>query len=153
MKVPKFIGDWLGGLRITLGYWQGEGVTLNYPFEKGPLSKGFRGRHYLSMYESGVTRCIACKLCERVCPARAIRIDGSVYREDGKIYIDQRSVSRYEIDYGKCIYCGLCEKVCPVGAIREGRYQEITQETRSEQRENVRNLIQRGRKEATSHLA
>lgn len=87
--------------------------TIMYPFEKGPLSPRFRGEHALRRYPSGEERCIACKLCEAVCPALAITIEAEE-REDGS-----RRTTRYDIDMTKCIYCGLCQESCPVDAIVE----------------------------------
>jgi len=89
-------------------------VTLNYPFEKGSLSTRFRVEHVLRRYSNGEERCIACKLCEVVCPALAITIDASIM-ENGA-----RQTTRYDIDMTKCIYCGLCQEACPVDAIVEG---------------------------------
>ena len=90
-------------------------MTLNYPYEKGPLSPRFRGEHALRRYPNGEERCIACKLCEAICPAQAITIEAEP-REDGS-----RRTTRYDIDMAKCIYCGLCQEACPVDAIVEGR--------------------------------
>nr|YP_010049266.1 NADH dehydrogenase subunit 8 [Pleurostomum flabellatum]QPL15620.1 NADH dehydrogenase subunit 8 [Pleurostomum flabellatum] len=89
-------------------------VTINYPFEKGPISSRFRGEHALRRYSNGEERCIACKLCEVVCPALAITID-SALKKNGS-----RQTTRYDIDMTKCIYCGLCQEACPVDAIVEG---------------------------------
>ncbi len=97
----------------TLGKFFTEPVTINYPFEKGPLSPRFRGEHALRRYPSGEERCIACKLCEAVCPAQAITIEAEE-REDGS-----RRTTRYDIDMTKCIYCGFCQEACPVDAIVE----------------------------------
>ena len=101
-------------------------VTVNYPFEKGPLSPRFRGEHALRRYASGEERCIACKLCEAVCPAQAIVIEAEP-RPDGS-----RRTTRYDIDMVKCIYCGLCQEACPVDAIVEGPNYEFATETREE---------------------
>ena len=101
----------LSGMWLTLVYFFRPKVTLNYPFEKGPLSPRFRGEHALRRYESGEERCIACKLCEAVCPALAITIE-LAEREDGS-----RRTTRYDIDLFKCIYCGFCEESCPVDSI------------------------------------
>lgn len=90
-----------------------EPATLNYPFEKGPLSPRFRGEHALRRYPSGEERCIACKLCEAICPAQAITIEAEP-RADGS-----RRTTRYDIDMTKCIYCGFCQEACPVDAIVE----------------------------------
>ena len=99
---------------------------INYPFEKGPLSPRFRGEHLLRRYPSGEERCIACKLCEAVCPAQAITIEAEE-REDGS-----RRTTRYDIDMTKCIYCGFCQEACPVDAIVEGPNFEYATETREE---------------------
>lgn len=101
------------GLMTTLGKFFTEPVTINYPFEKGPLSPRFRGEHALRRYPSGEERCIACKLCEAVCPAQAITIEAEE-RADGS-----RRTTRYDIDMTKCIYCGFCQEACPVDAIVE----------------------------------
>jgi NADH-quinone oxidoreductase subunit I len=101
-------------------------ATLNYPHEKGPLSPRFRGEHALRRYPSGEERCIACKLCEAVCPAQAITIDAEP-REDGS-----RRTTRYDIDMTKCIYCGFCQEACPVDAIVQGPNFEFASETREE---------------------
>src|SRR5262245_33328615 len=90
-------------------------TTLNYPFEKGPLSPRFRCEHALRRYLNGEERCIACKLCEAICPAQAITIEAGPRRNDGT-----RRTTRYDIDMVKCIYCGLCQAACPVDAIVEG---------------------------------
>ena len=100
--------------------------TINYPFEKGKISPRFRGEHALRRYPNGEERCIACKLCEAVCPAQAITIE-SAQREDGS-----RKTIRYDIDMMKCIYCGLCEESCPVDAIVQGPNFEFSTETREE---------------------
>ena len=99
-------------------------VTINYPFEKGPISPRFRGEHALRRYPSGEERCIACKLCEAACPAQAIYIEVAE-REDGA-----RRTTRYDIDMTKCIYCGYCQEACPVDAIVEGPTYEFATETR-----------------------
>ncbi len=101
-------------------------VTLNYPYEKGPLSPRFRGEHALRRYPNGEERCIACKLCEAVCPAQAITIEAEP-RDDGS-----RRTTRYDIDMTKCIYCGFCQEACPVDAIVEGPNFEFATETREE---------------------
>src|SRR3982751_2235720 len=114
------------GMWLTLKYMLGPKVTINYPFEKGPLSPRFRGEHALRRYPNGEERCIACKLCEAICPALAITIE-SEPREDGS-----RRTTRYDIDMVKCIYCGLCQEACPVDAIVEGPNLEFATETREE---------------------
>ncbi len=114
------------GLGLTLSYMFKRPVTVNYPFEKGPLSPRFRGEHALRRYANGEERCIACKLCEAVCPALAITIEAEP-REDGS-----RRTTRYDIDMTKCIYCGFCQEACPVDAIVEGPNFEFAAETREE---------------------
>ena len=114
------------GFWMTLRYMFKRKVTLNYPFEKGPLSPRFRGEHALRRYPNGEERCIACKLCEAVCPAQAITIE-SEPRADGS-----RRTTRYDIDMTKCIYCGFCQEACPVDAIVEGPNFEFATETREE---------------------
>ena len=99
---------------------------INYPFEKGPISPRFRGEHALRRYPTGEERCIACKLCEAVCPAQAITIE-TEEREDGA-----RRTTRYDIDMTKCIYCGFCQEACPVDAIVESPNFEYSTETHEE---------------------
>ncbi len=101
------------GLALTGKYTFRSKITLEYPEEKTPLSPRFRGLHALRRYDNGEERCIACKLCEAVCPAMAITIESDV-RADGS-----RRTTRYDIDYNKCIYCGFCEESCPVDSIVE----------------------------------
>ncbi len=114
------------GFALTFRYMFMPKVTLNYPYEKGPLSPRFRGEHALRRYPNGEERCIACKLCEAICPAQAITIE-SEPRPDGS-----RRTTRYDIDMTKCIYCGFCEEACPVDAIVEGPNYEFAAETRAE---------------------
>lgn len=114
------------GFAMTLRYMFKPKATLNYPYEKGPLSPRFRGEHALRRYPNGEERCIACKLCEAICPAQAITIE-SEPRADGS-----RRTTRYDIDMTKCIYCGFCEEACPVDAIVEGPNFEFAAETRAE---------------------
>ena len=116
----------LQGLWLTLKYTFKPKYTLMYPMEKFPQSPRFRGLHALRRYPNGEERCIACKLCEAVCPALAITID-SAPREDGT-----RRTTRYDIDLFKCIYCGFCEEACPVDAIVETRIHEYHMEHRGE---------------------
>jgi NADH-quinone oxidoreductase subunit I len=99
------------GMRLTGGYFFKKKITVQFPEEKTPLSPRFRGLHALRRYPNGEERCIACKLCEAVCPALAITID-SEERADGS-----RRTKNYEIDLFKCIYCGFCEEACPVDSI------------------------------------
>ncbi len=121
-----WLGEIVGGMALTLRYFFKRKVTLNYPYEKGPLSPRFRGEHALRRYPNGEERCIACKLCEAICPAQAITIEAEP-RDDGS-----RRTTRYDIDMTKCIYCGLCQEACPVDAIVEGPNFEFATETREE---------------------
>ena len=120
------LAELLSGMAVTLRYFFSPKVTINYPYEKGPLSPRFRGEHALRRYSNGEERCIACKLCEAVCPAQAITIEAEP-REDGS-----RRTTRYDIDMTKCIYCGFCQEACPVDAIVEGPNFEFATETREE---------------------
>ena len=130
----------LRGLWITLEYFFQKKVTLNYPFEKGPLSPRFRGEHALRRYQTGEERCIACKLCEAICPAQAITIEAEA-RLDGS-----RRTTRYDIDMTKCIYCGFCQEACPVDAIVEGANFEFATETHEELLYNKEKLLSNGNK-------
>ena len=114
------------GLNVTLRHFFVRKVTLQYPEEKTPISARFRGLHALRRYPNGEERCIACKLCEAVCPALAITID-SEEREDGT-----RRTSRYDIDLTKCIFCGYCEESCPVDSIVETHIFEYHGEERGD---------------------
>jgi len=133
-----FLSELVRGLVITLQYFFKEKVTLNYPFEKGTLSPRFRGEHALRRYSTGEERCIACKLCEAICPAQAITIEAEP-REDGS-----RRTTRYDIDMTKCIYCGFCQEACPVDAIVEGPNFEFATETREELLYNKEKLLDNG---------
>jgi NADH-quinone oxidoreductase subunit I len=126
------------GFALTLKYMFKPKVTLNYPYEKGPLSPRFRGEHALRRYPNGEERCIACKLCEAICPAQAITIEAEP-RDDGS-----RRTTRYDIDMVKCIYCGFCQEACPVDAIVEGPNFEFSTETREELMYNKEKLLANG---------
>jgi len=128
----------VAGFALTLKYMFKPKVTLNYPYEKGPLSPRFRGEHVLRRYPNGEERCIACKLCEAICPAQAITIEAEP-RDDGS-----RRTTRYDIDMTKCIYCGLCQEACPVDAIVEGPNFEFSTETREELIYNKEKLLANG---------
>ena len=118
--------DILIGFRVGMKYFFKAKPTVNYPFEKGHLSPRFRGEHALRRYPNGEERCIACKLCEAICPAQAITIEAEP-REDGS-----RRTTKYDIDMTKCIYCGFCQEACPVDAIVEGPNFEYSTESREE---------------------
>jgi len=128
----------LQGMLLTLRHMFRQKVTLNYPYEKGFLSPRFRGEHALRRYANGEERCIACKLCEAVCPAQAITIEGEP-RADGS-----RRTTRYDIDMTKCIYCGFCEEACPVDAIVEGPNFEYATETHEELLYDKQKLLDNG---------
>ena len=130
--------DFLGGFKLALKYFFRPKVTINYPHEKGQISPRFRGEHALRCYPNGEERCIACKLCEAVCPAQAITIENEE-RADGS-----RKTTRYDIDMLKCIYCGLCEESCPVDAIVQGPNFEFATETREELYYNKEKLLENG---------
>jgi NADH-quinone oxidoreductase chain I len=126
------------GLGRSFRYLFKRKVTLNYPYEKGRLSPRFRGEHALRRYPNGEERCIACKLCEAVCPAQAITIEAEE-RADGS-----RRTTRYDIDMTKCIYCGLCQESCPVDAIVEGPNFEFSTFTREELYYDKEKLLSNG---------
>ena len=130
-RVRDFLQTWrlleLGrGLALTGRHLFARKITVQFPEEKTPQSPRFRGLHALRRYPNGEERCIACKLCEAVCPALAITIE-SEQRADGT-----RRTTRYDIDLFKCIYCGFCEEACPVDAIVETRIHEYHMEHRGE---------------------
>ncbi|HLS69193.1 MAG TPA: NADH-quinone oxidoreductase subunit NuoI [Kiloniellales bacterium] len=133
-----FLTELLAGMWLTLRYFFRPKVTLNYPHEKGALSPRFRGEHALRRYPNGEERCIACKLCEAICPALAITIEAEP-RVDGS-----RRTTRYDIDMTKCIYCGFCQEACPVDAIVQGPNFEFATETRAELFYNREKLLDNG---------
>ncbi len=122
-----FLLEFISTFFLAMRYFFAAKPTINYPFEKGPLSPRFRGEHALRRYPNGQERCIACKLCEAICPAQAITIEAGPRRNDGT-----RRTTRYDIDMTKCIYCGFCQEACPVDAIVEGPNFEFAVETREE---------------------
>ena len=128
----------LQGMRLTGRHLFDAKYTLEYPDENAPQSPRFRGRHALRRYPNGEERCIACKLCEAVCPALAITIE-SEQRSDGT-----RRTTRYDIDFFKCIYCGFCEESCPVDSIVESRVYEFHFEERGEQIATKQQLLRWG---------
>jgi NADH-quinone oxidoreductase subunit I len=121
-----FLWEFLKSFWLSLRYLFGPKATINFPFEREPRSPRFRGEHALRRYPSGEERCIACKLCEAICPAQCIVIE-SEPRDDGS-----RRTTRYDIDMTKCIYCGFCQEACPVDAIVEGPNMDFSVETREE---------------------
>ena len=126
------------GMALTGRYFFARKITVQFPEEKTPQSPRFRGLHALRRYDNGEERCIACKLCEAVCPALAITIESDL-RADGS-----RRTTRYDIDMTKCIYCGLCQEACPVDAIVEGPNFEFAAETREELFYNKDKLLANG---------
>jgi NADH-quinone oxidoreductase subunit I len=133
-----FLKELISGMALTFSYIFKEKVTVNYPYQRGPVSPRFRGEHALRRYPNGEERCIACKLCEAVCPAQAITIEAEP-RADGS-----RRTTRYDIDMTKCIYCGFCQEACPVDAIVEGPNIEFSTETREELFYNKDKLLANG---------
>ena len=130
-SIRSFFGTYLlvellRGMAVTGKHFFGRKITVKYPEAKTPLSPRFRGLHALRRYPSGEERCIACKLCEAVCPAMAIHIE-SEKRDDGT-----RRTTRYDIDMTKCIFCGMCEEACPVDAIVETHVFEYHGEKRGD---------------------
>ena len=130
--------EFIGAHALTLKYFFKKKKTINYPYEKNPISPRFRGEHALRRYPNGEERCIACKLCEAVCPALAITIE-SEPREDGT-----RRTTRYDIDLTKCIFCGFCEESCPVDSIVETRHFEYHGEQRGDLLMTKQNLLANG---------
>jgi len=130
--------DMLHGFSLTLRQLFKPKFTILYPFAATPISPRFRGEHALRRYPNGEERCIACKLCEAICPAQAITIEAEP-RADGS-----RRTTRYDIDMTKCIYCGFCEEACPVDAIVEGPNFEFATETHDELLYNKDKLLANG---------
>ena len=130
--------EFVSGFILAMKYFFKPKATINYPFEKNYYSPRFRGEHALRRYPNGEERCIACKLCEAVCPALAITIEAEP-REDGS-----RRTTRYDIDMVKCIYCGMCQEACPVDAIVEGPNMEFSVETREELYYDKAKLLENG---------
>ena len=133
-----FLSEFVSGIIIAIKEIFKPKKTINYPYEKGAISPRFRGEHALRRYPNGEERCIACKLCEAVCPAQAITIE-SEEKADGS-----RKTTRYDIDMLKCIYWGLCQESCPVDAIVQGPNFEFATETREELYYNKEKLLDNG---------
>jgi NADH-quinone oxidoreductase subunit I len=134
-----FLAEFVSAFRLSLRYFFKRKATINYPFEGEPRSPRFRGEHVLRRYPNGEERCIACKLCEAICPAQCIIIEAGPRRNDGA-----RRTTRYDIDMTKCIYCGLCQEACPVDAIVMGTNMEFSTETREELYYDKERLLSNG---------
>jgi len=134
-----FLAEFVSSFILAMRQYFRPKPTINYPFEKGPLSPRFRGEHALRRYPNGEERCIACKLCEAICPAQAITIEAAVREDDGT-----RRTTKYDIDMTKCIYCGFCMEACPVDAIVEGPNYEFATETREELMYDKERLLANG---------
>ncbi len=139
MKSFLFL-ELLQGLMVTGRYLFKRKMTIQFPEERTPISPRFRGLHALRRYANGEERCIACKLCEAVCPALAITID-SEPRDDGT-----RRTTRYDIDLSKCIFCGFCEEACPVDSIVETRFIDYHAENREQMNYTKEKLLAVGDK-------
>ena len=122
-----FLTEFVSAFFLAMRYFFKPKVTLNYPFERGSISPRFRGELALRRYPNGEERCIACKMCEAICPAQAITIEAGPRRNDGT-----RRTTRFDIDMMKCIYCGFCQEACPVDAIVLGPNFEFATETPEE---------------------
>jgi NADH-quinone oxidoreductase subunit I len=130
--------DFWGAMILATKYMFRPKATINYPFERNPQSPRFRGEHALRRYANGEERCIACKLCEAVCPSNCIVIEAEP-RADGS-----RRTTRYDIDMVKCIYCGFCQEACPVDAIVQGPNLEFATDTREELLYDKEKLLDNG---------
>jgi NADH-quinone oxidoreductase chain I len=140
--------DLLKGVHSVWFELKREKITLNYPFEKGSISKKFRGEHGLRRYSDGEERCISCKLCEVVCPALAITIDA-----ESRIIDGSRRALLYDLDLTKCIFCGYCQAACPVDAIIETPNFEYSSESHEELLYNKLKLLFTGDKWETEILS
>jgi NADH-quinone oxidoreductase subunit I len=134
-----FLVDFVSAFFLAMRYFFKPKVTLNYPFEKGSLSPRFRGELALRRYPNGEERCIACKLCEAICPAQAITIEAGPRRNDGT-----RRTTRFDVDMMKCIYCGFCQEACPVDAIVLGPNFEFATEAPEELYYDKKRLLANG---------
>ena len=134
-----FLTEFVSAFFLAMRYFFKPKVTLNYPFEKGSLSPRFRGELALRRYPNGQERCIACKMCEAICPAQAITIEAGPRRNDGT-----RRTTRFDIDMMKCIYCGFCQEACPVDAIVLGPNFEFATETPEELYYDKERLLSNG---------
>lgn len=134
-----FLKEFVSAFFLAMRYFFKPKPTINYPYEKGYLSPRFRGEHALRRYPNGEERCIACKLCEAICPAQAIVIEAGPQGNDGT-----RRTTLYDIDMTKCIFCGFCQEACPVDAIVEGPNFEFSTETREELFYDKQKLLDNG---------